>query len=65
MSIVKNEPSIPAWSRYSRMITLPGDKDAIMEEMRTGCHMIKNGELKVKHFNTAELEEYMNRWYKG
>ncbi len=65
VSILKNEPSTPTWSLYRWLTMLPGDKEAIMEEMRTVCSLIKRGELKVKHFNTAELEEYMNSWYKG
>lgn len=63
-SVVRNNPSISTWSLYNWMTMMPGSKEAVMEEMRSVCHMIKNGELRVKHLNTIELENYMEKWYK-
>lgn len=63
VNVVKNDPGITEWNLYGWLINLPGSKEAIMEEMRTVCRMIRNGELKVKKLNTKELEGYMDRWY--
>lgn len=63
VNVVKKDPGITMWNLYGWLISLPGSKEAIMEEMRTVCRMIKSGELKVKKLNTEELEGYMDRWY--
>jgi len=63
VNAVKNDPSISAGVLYRWLITLPGDKEAIMEEMRTICSMVKSGELKATKLKLKELEGYMNEWY--
>lgn len=63
VNVVKNDPGITMWNLYGWLTNLPGEKEAVMEEMRTICSMIKSGELKVKKLNMEELEEYMDRWY--
>ena len=65
VGIVKSNPSISTGNLYRWLKILPGEKDAVMEEMRTVCRMIKSGELKVKSMNTEQLEKYMDGWYRA
>ncbi|MDE5697053.1 MAG: hypothetical protein K2I96_06530 [Lachnospiraceae bacterium] len=68
ISVVRNNSTIPTWSLYSWLTAMPGDKDAVMEEMRTVCRMIKSGELKAKNLdiiNLEILERNMDKWYKA
>lgn len=60
---VKSNPSISAGNLYGWLTILPGEKDAVMEEMRTICSMVRSGELKAKQLKLEELENYMDRWY--
>lgn len=63
VNAVKNDPSISTWDLYCWLAILPESKEAVMEEMRTICSMVRSGELKTKKLKLEELENYMDRWY--
>lgn len=63
ISVVRNNVSISSWNLYSWLTAMPGGKDAVMEETRTICRMIKSGELKAKNIDPEILEGNMDRWY--
>ncbi|MDE7183518.1 MAG: hypothetical protein K2O40_03365, partial [Lachnospiraceae bacterium] len=60
---VRNNLTINANSLYAWLIMMPGGKDAIMEEVREICTMLRSGALKANRINPDELEEYMQNWY--
>ncbi len=60
---VKDNPTATAYTIYTYLIRMPGDKDAVMEEMREICTMVQSGALKVTRLKLDALEEYMQDWY--
>ncbi len=64
VKFVKEHLSFNANNVYVRLIRLPGDKDAIMEEMREICTMVRSGALKADRLKPEELEASMEDWYR-
>lgn len=64
VKLVKDKPDIQAWSLYNWMTLMPGGYEAVMEEARTICNMVKSGELKVKKLKPDDFERYMDGWSK-
>ncbi len=59
---IKQKQDIPAYALSRWMMDLPGSREAVMEETRTICRMLRGGELKVKNLNVEEFEKYMDEW---
>ena len=59
---VKKHPDILSWALHSWLTILPGSKEAIMEEMRTICDMVKSGQLKANRLKIEDLEKNMTDW---
>ncbi len=59
---VKEKPDILSWALYNWLTLLPGDKEAVMEEMRTICDMVKSGKLKAQRLKIEDLERSMDDW---
>ena len=64
VKLVKDASEIQSWTLNSWMTMLPGDYDAVMEEARTICDMVRSGALKVEKLNIEDFERYMDRWTK-
>jgi len=64
VKFVKEHLSFNANNVYVQLIRLPGDKDAIMEEMREICTMVRSGALKADRLKPEELEASMEDWYR-
>lgn len=64
VKFVKEHLSFNANNVYVRLIRLSGDKDAIMEEMREICTMVRSGALKADRLKPEELEASMEDWYR-
>lgn len=64
VKFVKEHLSFNANNVYVRLIRLPGDKEAIMEEMREICTMVRSGALKANYLKPEELETFMEDWYR-
>ncbi|MDE7321442.1 MAG: hypothetical protein K2N73_01710 [Lachnospiraceae bacterium] len=61
---VKQRPNILLWELYNWLTMLPGGRDAIMEETRTICEMVKNGKLNADRLKVEDLEIQMDEWSK-
>ena len=59
---VKEKPDILAWALYSWLTILPGGKEAVMEEMKAICDMVKSGKLKASKLKIEDLERSMTDW---
>ncbi|MDE7428002.1 MAG: hypothetical protein K2N00_01800 [Lachnospiraceae bacterium] len=59
---VKEKPDILAWALYSWLTILPGGKEAVMEEMKAICDMVKSGKLKANKLKIEDLERSMTDW---
>lgn len=59
---VKEKPDILSWALYSWLTILPGGKEAVMEEMKTICDMVKSGKLKASKLKIEDLERSMADW---
>ncbi|MDE7415436.1 MAG: hypothetical protein K2N44_03835 [Lachnospiraceae bacterium] len=63
VKFVKDKKPVSARILGSWMVSsLPGDHEAIIEEARTICEMIRSGELKVNNWKVEDFESYMDGW---
>lgn len=60
---IQNNPNITTWSLYYWLSDLSKDKDAVMEEAKAICDIIKGGGIKLKNVKTQDFEKYMDNWY--
>lgn len=64
IKIVMDRPDTNARILWNWMTSMPGGKDAIMEEARAICGLIKIGGLKANKLNIEEFEKMMEDWYR-
>ena len=62
VKILRDKPDITLWELYHWMTSLSEDEEAVMEEVRTVCAMVKSGELKAVNLKIEEFEQRMDSW---